>query len=140
MTINLMRLLPWLLVMLAAVTMAACRQSAGGVPLDVGGDDGVTLTLSPAVEGDPVMGPFRWRITLHDESGAPIDDAVITLRGDMNHAGMVPVESAATAEGDGIYTADFEWTMAGEWYVVVTATLPDGRVTSETFPYTVAVK
>lgn len=129
------------LVLLAAILVTGCRQSAGGVPLTTGDNaPDVTLTLSPAVEGEPVMGPYQWQITLRDQSGAAIDDAVITLRGDMNHAGMVPVESTATGFGDGIYLADFEWTMAGEWFVVVTATLPDGRVKSETFTYSVAVK
>lgn len=120
----------------------ACRQSAGGVPRNSGeADDApdITLTISPTNADGPVMGPYRWEITLLDGNGVPIDDAIVTVRGDMNHAGMVPVESTATYDG-GLYVADFEWTMAGAWNVTVVATLGDGRVKSETFEYTVAVK
>ena len=75
----------------------------------------------------------RW-----DADGQPIDGAgPVTLRGDMNHAGMKPVLADATGTGGGQYTADFEWTMAGDWTVAVEATLPDGRVKRATFPFTV---
>ena len=122
--------------------LGACRQSAGGVPrnsVEADNAPDITLTLSPTNADGPVMGPYRWEITLLDGNGAPIEDATVTVRGDMNHAGMVPVESTATYD-NGLYVADFEWTMAGAWNVTVTAMLDDGRVKSETFEYSVAVK
>ena len=76
--------------------------------------------------------------SLWDADGQPIDGAgPVTLRGDMNHAGMKPVLADATGTGGGQYTADFEWTMAGDWTVAIEATLPDGRVKRATFPFTV---
>ena len=133
-----------LLAIILFIGLAACRQAAGGVPLEgsapVDGAPDVILTLSPAVDTTPVMGPYAWTITLTNDDGTPVEDAAVTVRGDMNHAGMVPVESSATDEGQGTYTADFEWTMAGDWIVTVTATLADGRVKSATFDYTVAVR
>jgi hypothetical protein len=126
------------------IGLVACRQAAGGVPLEgsAPGDDApdIRLMLSPAADTTPVMGSQAWTITLTDVDGAPVEDAIVSVRGDMNHAGMVPVESAATHDGQGIYSADFEWTMAGDWIVTVTATLADGRVKSATFDYTVAVR
>jgi hypothetical protein len=37
----------------------------------------------------------------------------------------------------GEYRAAFEWTMAGDWIVTVTATLPDGHVATRQFPITI---
>lgn len=84
-----------------------------------------------------IVGPLRWHVALLDSAGAPVEGAAIEVRGDMNHAGMMPVISTATNEGDGVYFADFEWTMAGDWIVTVTATLADGRVKSMAYDFTV---
>lgn len=126
-----------LFVVLCLVALAACRQTATG-PVD--GAPDVAMTLATADDAPLVMGPFQWLVTLHDADGQPIDDAAISLRGDMNHAGMVPVEATAAPQGDGAYLADFEWTMAGEWFVTVEATLSDGRVKSAVYEYAVKVK
>ncbi len=122
---------------LVALATAACRRSATE-PVD--GAPDVAMTLATAGDAPLVMGPFQWLVTLHDADGQPIDDATITLRGDMNHAGMVPVEATAAPQGDGAYLADFEWTMAGEWFVTVEATLSDGRMKSAVYEFAVKVK
>ncbi len=121
---------------LVALTTAACRQTAE--PAD--GAPDVVMTLATVDDAPLVMGPFQWLVTLHDADGRPIDDAVVTLRGDMNHAGMVPVEATAEPQGDGAYLADFEWTMAGEWFVTVDATLSDSRVKSAVHEFAVRVR
>lgn len=122
--------------------LTSCRQSAGGAPIDANGKDGapdVQMTLAANPE-PKVVGPLSWKITLLDSAGAPIEGAAIEIRGDMNHAGMKPVVATTTEEGNGIYTADFEWTMAGDWILTVTATLPDGRVKTGVYDYAVGVK
>lgn len=116
---------------------AGCRQSAGGVPLDGGNTSGLHIELM-ADPDEPVVGLAHWRVTLTDEAGAPVEGAAVALRGDMTHAGMTPVEATATEQGDGVYLADFEWTMAGNWIVTVTAKLPDGRAATDTFAYSVS--
>lgn len=133
------RTIPAVVVILLLLPAAGCRRSAGGVPLDNGtpGATGVRIELI-ADPVEPVIGPARWRVTLLDADGAPVEGAVVSLRGDMTHAGMVPEEAAAVEDGAGVYRAEFEWTMAGDWIVTVTATLPDGRVVTETFSYNVA--
>lgn len=133
------RVIPAAAVILLLLLAAGCRRSAGGVPLDNGtpGATGIRIELV-ADPADPVIGPARWRITLLDADGAPVEGAVVSLRGDMTHAGMVPEEAAAVEDGAGVYRAEFEWTMAGDWIVTVTATLPDGRAATETFAYNVA--
>ena len=107
----------------------ACRQA----PLaDEAPEVALTLTADPA---PAVVGPLRFDLTLLDGDGAPIDGATVTLRGDMSHAGMEPVLATAAAQGQGRYSADFEWTMAGDWIVTVQAALPDGRLKVAQFAY-----
>lgn len=127
---------------LAAVAVGGCRQSAGGVPVDrPGREDTTGVRIALAADDDRmVMGPLVWSVTLRDAGGRPVEDAAVSVRGDMNHAGMVPVESTAAHSGDGVYTADFEWTMAGDWIVTVTAELPGGGVVSQTFDYSVRTR
>ena len=130
-----------LVIAILLLGLAACREAAGGVPLDsADGPADVRLTLEPAADARLVMGPFAWDIALADAAGAPIEGAAVAVRGDMNHAGMVPVEATAVEVGDGLYRADFEWTMAGDWIVTVTATLPDGRIKTQSFDFSVATR
>ncbi len=117
--------------------LTGCRQSVGGVPLDGGNTSDLQIELT-ADPNEPTIGPARWRVTLTDTAGAPVEGASVALRGDMTHAGMAPVEAAATEQGDGVYLANFEWTMAGDWIVTVTAGLPDGRAATGAFAYSVS--
>lgn len=124
------RWLVWLA--LALLALPGCRRAE---TTDQAPD--VQLTLSPDPEALAV-GPLRLEVMLRDADGAPIDGATdISLRGDMSHAGMEPVLATAVGQGDGVYTADFTWTMAGDWIVTVAATLPDGRLKVAQFEYTV---
>ena len=120
------------LLLLLLLLLPACRQSP---PVDQAPDVQVLLTPGP---DSLFVGPITFDLTLWDADGQPLDGASpVTLRGDMSHAGMKPVQAQATGDGDGLYTADFEWTMAGDWTVTIEATLPDGRLTIATFPFSV---
>ena len=44
----------------------------------------------------------------------------------MSHAGMRPVFSDAREVGPGRYEAPVEFTMAGDWVLLITVSLPDG--------------
>jgi hypothetical protein len=78
-------------------------------------------------------------VALADAAGIGIAGAELELKGDMTHAGMVPVV-VTVSEGDaGHYTTAFEWTMAGDWIVTVQAALPDGRVARRQFEVTVEI-
>ncbi len=129
-----------LLTLAAILMLAGCRResgSAGGLLTVQDGAPEVTLLLA-AEPPAPVVGPAQLNVTLLDAGGAPLEGAdPVNLRGDMGHAGMTPVLAAAVARGGGVYTADFEWTMAGDWVVTVEATLPDGRVKAAAFPLTI---
>jgi hypothetical protein len=87
-------------------------------------DVSVDLTVSP---DPPQVGPATVTVTLSDADGTPIDGAEMKLEGTMTHAGMVPVFADATETEPGQYEATLEFTMGGDWIIIVRATLPDGR-------------
>lgn len=84
-------------------------------------------TMSTAV-GDTML-----MITLTDADGNPVDGAIVEARGNMTHAGMQPVLAEVSESENGVYTIPFEWTMGGDWFVDVAATLEDGTTVSEQF-------
>lgn len=109
------------LLLLLALSLAGCRGEA-----ETGDPDLVLdVAISPT---PPVVGQARLIITLEDASGAPLENALIVVEGNMSHAGMIPVVDTARAEGSGQYgISGFRFTMAGDWVLSLHATLPDGR-------------
>ncbi len=81
-----------------------------------------------------IIGPSLLTIRINDEAGNPAGDFTIDVRGDMSHAGMTPVIVTGTAGEDGIFSVPFEWTMAGDWVITITAMLPDGRMLLRSLP------
>jgi hypothetical protein len=66
-------------------------------------------------------------LTLTDAAGRPVTGASIRVEGNMNHAGMKPVFADAHEGEAGRYTASLEFSMGGDWFLLVTGTLADGR-------------
>lgn len=126
-------MLRWFALLSLLGLVACARNSQQTAPL---AEDGVTMSLE--VVPDPVVvGPSELRIHLQDTAGAAIDDAQLSLKGDMSHAGMTPVLASVNGGEDGLYTVPFAWTMGGDWYVTVVATLADGRVITRRFDLSV---
>ena len=73
------------------------------------------------------MGQVTITLRLTDSAGTPVKGARMKLEGNMSHAGMVPVFAEAKETEPGRYQATLELSMAGDWYVLVTATLSDNR-------------
>lgn len=86
----------------------------------------------------PGVGKYTINIRLFDGNDNPVNDANIAVKADMTHAGMVPILGNATEGDKGLYKVPFEWTMGGDWVIVIQATLPDGTVAEETFPLTIS--
>jgi YtkA-like len=105
----------------------ACRAAAGDVS--------VTWTIEPA---RPLTGSVAVvRFTLHNNRGQPLRGARLKLAAHMSHPGMAVVAADVLERGDGTYESRLELSMAGEWALVVTGELADGRrITNQT---TVAV-
>jgi hypothetical protein len=99
--------------------LAGCARGGRDLP-----DVGVALAIEPQ---PPQLGPAVITVTLTDAEGQAIRGAVVGLEGNMSHAGMVPVFATATEVAPGEYRADLEFTMGGDWFILVRADLPDGR-------------
>lgn len=75
----------------------------------------------------PRVGQVTFTFDLAEPSGAPITGAEVNLEGNMSHAGMAPVLAEAQEIEAGRYRATMDLSMAGDWIVLVHATLLDGR-------------
>ena len=116
-----------LLLILVALTAVACRQdttvSAENINLDVAVDE-------------LLVGETTMTVTVTDaESNAIENPGTLNVRGDMDHAGMVPVIVDVEDSTDGVFSVPFEWTMGGAWTVTATLTLSDDATVSQTFDY-----
>ena len=84
----------------------------------------------------PETGASHLQVRVTGTDGAPVTDAQVSLEGNMNHAGMVPVISDAVSDdadgaADGVYQVPFEFTMFGDWIITVSVTTADGAAVSE---------
>lgn len=84
----------------------------------------LALELAPT---PPTVGPATATLVVTDDEGRAVEGAVVRVEGNMNHAGMVPVFADAVEVEPGRYEAAFEFTMGGDWFLLVDAETPDGR-------------
>ena len=99
--------------------LTGCRGEAKDLP-----DVAVDLRVTP---DSPYVGPATMIVTLKDAQKHPIDKAQVELEGNMRHAGMVPAFAQAVEVAPGRYEAELEFTMGGDWFILVRANLPGGR-------------
>lgn len=123
------------IVLLAALAsmlaLAACGQKNDTAPVST------DAQMSMRVEPEPLaVGETTLIVTLTDSSGSPLDGATLNVHGNMDHAGMQPVDREINQSINGEYRIPFEWTMGGGWIVTVTAHLPNnGGQLTQTFEY-----
>jgi hypothetical protein len=112
-------------VLLACSLVLACDRQA-----DRDAEVSVTWDVEPV---PPVVGMRGVaRLTLRGPAKQAITGARLRLEGHMSHPGMAPVLSAMTERGPGSYEAPLEFTMAGDWILIVTGDLPGlGRITRQ---------
>lgn len=84
----------------------------------------VDLSFDPA---PPQIGTSKVTLRITDDSGEPITGATIKLEGNMNHAGMKPSFADLTERTPGHYIGSLDFTMGGDWFVVVTCKTSDGQ-------------
>lgn len=118
------QVLIWLVVV-SVLGLAAC-QGADKEPSDVS----VELSVAP---DPPQVGVAAVNVTLHDADGQSIHATKVELEGTMTHAGMVPVFAQAVETAPGRYEASLEFTMGGDWVIIVRAELPDGSSLEQEF-------
>jgi hypothetical protein len=123
-----------LVVLILLVTLTGCRESAQQQSTNAA--SGITIDIKPDFTAR--VGETALTVVLTDAQGAPVDGATVRVRGDMNHAGMVPVNAETRESSGGEYVLPFQWTMGGDWIVTVEATLAGGGVVTRTFDYAIA--
>ena len=114
------------LLLLAAVVCAGVLLGVACKLTEPTPDFLVQLDVSPS---PPAVGrPATVSLKVVDFlASKPVSGARIQLEGNMTHPGMKPVFAEAQEAEPGRYHATLEFTMAGDWVVLVHAALPDGR-------------
>ena len=105
------------------LVLAGCTRGVGPLP-----DVRVELAVQPQ---PPQIGPAIVQVSLTDLAGQPVAGAEVEIEGNMTHAGMVPVLSPAVEVEPGRYRGELEFTMVGDWFILVRASLADGRSLEE---------
>lgn len=113
-------------VVILALLLAGCRQTT---PTNAATLQITLDTATPFTIGETIL-----RVSVKDNQGNPVSTAKIAVQGDMTHAGMKPEFGTATQGQAGLYEVPFNWSMGGDWVLTITATLPDGRASSQRFP------
>ena len=88
----------------------------------------VDLTLTPS---PPVVGNTQMSLKLATSDGTPVDGAEVRLEGNMNHAGMKPSFAELQEAEPGRYLGRLNFTMGGDWFILVTAKTPDGQTVQQ---------
>lgn len=112
----------WPLACIAAIALA-CLFTGCQPAAKAASDVNVKLELSPT---PPHVGTTDVVVSLTDASEQPVAGATLRLEGNMNHAGMKPVFSDLKETESGRYEGTLEFTMGGDWFVLVSGQLPDG--------------
>jgi YtkA-like protein len=106
------------LALAAGVAMSACRPAPPAAEaIDL------SWTLTPA---RPTVGPATLTVTV-GEPQAAASGTTVRVVGHMTHPGMAPVVATTTRRGHGVYDATLSFTMAGDWALLVSVQLADGR-------------
>jgi hypothetical protein len=96
-----------------------CRQAS---------NESADIKVELAIEPDPPkVGPATVTVKLRGADAQPVRATTLKLEGNMSHAGMEPVFADAKEEAPGVYRARMEFTMGGDWFILLDGKLADGR-------------
>lgn len=84
----------------------------------------VSAQFAPA---RPVVGRNRLTLTLADAAGRPVSVGQLEIEGDMNHPGMRPEFAQAREVAPGTYVAAIDFTMGGDWFLLLTGETSKGK-------------
>jgi hypothetical protein len=126
------------LMLVTGLVMAGCASQPGSGSGSTASSD-LQVTLQPAPEG---ASGDHVTVRLADASGQALTGASVSLEGNMNHAGMVPVITDPVADdadgsADGVYQVPFSFTMQGDWIITVSVHMPNGSTVKKDVNVTV---
>jgi hypothetical protein len=105
--------------LVAALFWSGCSRTRESSPV---------ITIAHAISPQPArVGPVTVTLQLADAAAKPVAGARIALEADMSHAGMSPVFGEAKEVAPGQYQSQVRLGMAGDWVILLHATLPDGK-------------
>jgi YtkA-like len=109
----------------ALLLLAGCSRSTNSLgQLTVEGD----VTPKPAH-----VGPTTIDFKVRDGSGSPVSGARAKVEATMTHPGMAPTFAEAKEVAPGMYRCPIEFSMAGDWVIIINITLSDGRELERSF-------
>jgi len=117
------------------VTPRVCRVFLGftcaAILLTVGcskkGEPSTSVVIEHEISPEPArVGPAAVTLRLTDAS-KPVTGARITIEADMTHPGMAPGFAEAQEQDPGLYRGRLEFSMAGDWVLLLHITLPGGE-------------
>jgi hypothetical protein len=104
----------------ALAFLAGCHGAAGQA-------SGITME-SEVLPQPARVGPASVGVKLSGVDKRPVTGARIELEGDTSHPGMAPVFGEARETEPGYYRGRLEFSMAGDWVVLLHVTLANGTV------------
>lgn len=108
----------FLVLLLFTLFIPACRRTAPK------SDITVKYEVSPQ---PPRVGAMTIDLQLLDAKQQAVSGAHVETEGNMSHAGMSPVSGVAREIEAGKYRVTLPLTMAGDWIILVNATLANGE-------------
>jgi hypothetical protein len=90
-----------------------------------GGEESVVLQCKISPQ-PPRVGLVNVTIDLANSHNAPMAGAHLKLEANMNHPGMAPIFGDLIETSRGRYDGNLNFTMAGDWTIVVRGVLADG--------------
>ena len=82
---------------------------------------------------EPTVGEARVVAEVKRADGTPVSNAQVTVEGNMNHAGMKPSFGDLSEESPGVYAGNIDFTMGGDWYIVVSVETSEGESVEHQF-------
>ena len=108
----------FLLLLLLTLFTPACHRTAPNSD----------ITFKYEVTPQPArVGPMTIDLQLLDAKGQAVSGAHVETEGNMSHAGMSPVSGVAREIENGKYRVTLPLTMAGDWIILVNASLANGE-------------
>jgi hypothetical protein len=120
----------------AGLVLAASMSGACGREQPAEDTAGVLVTTR-LVPPQPTVGPATLTISLSGATADMLGRTNVQVVGHMTHPGMTPVVATVTPRGPDVYDAALDFTMPGDWMLIATVRLQDGRRLESRVPVTV---